>query len=201
MSSLPLTKNIVSAEKEATIRKAVMNSNNLEKLGRLATEKDAKSLTVLLKDPLISNPIYNLPNKINQKTITEFIQKHLLERKLGEGLLMIRTDKEDAVCAYYDIKIWPQWAACSLGGAIRHDHQNSGEGGSGAATSFNWLFNNINIDLICETCSLENIRTAKLLERVGFTYKGEIKSKLPNGNYRPSLYWELEKENWRGKIK
>ena len=196
MTDIPITKNKVTKEKEEQIRDAVRNAVNLRKLGRLALENDVDVLTFLLEDPLISNPIYTLPDKINQKTIADFIKQHLLERERGEGLLMISTDEEGGVSAYYDINVWPQWGACELGGAIRHDQQNSGQGGVGASTAFSWLFEDMGVDLICETCSLDNIRTAKLLERAGFVFKCEIESKLPAGGFRPSLYWELKKEDW-----
>jgi len=40
------------------------------------------------------------------------------------------------------------------------------------------------------------VRTASLLERIGFQFMGEITSLLPDGGSRPSHYWELYKEDW-----
>ena len=80
---------------------------------------------------------------------------------------MISTDEDGRASAYQDITIWPQWAACELGGAIRRDRQNTGHGSSGATIAFRWLFEVIGIDLICETAALDNVRTARLLERIG----------------------------------
>ncbi|MCG8432600.1 MAG: GNAT family N-acetyltransferase, partial [Gammaproteobacteria bacterium] len=105
--------------------------------------------------------------------------------------------EDGSVSSYHDFKFWPQWAACELGGAIRQDRQNKGQGGTGAAMAFSWLFDVIGVDLICETAALDNLRTARLLERIGFIYKGEIESRLPGGGVRPSRYWELEIGHWQ----
>jgi len=199
MTDIPLTRNTASKEKESQIRNAVRNAENIPELACLARENDVDALTFLLEDPLISIPIYTLPDQINRNTVANFIERHLLERERGEGLLMISTDEDGGVSAYHDIKIWPQWAACELGGAIRRDRQNTGHGSSGATIAFRWLFEVIGIDLICETAALDNVRTARLLEGIGFTFRGEISSKLSGGGLRPSLCWELERKNWLSK--
>jgi|ETNmetMinimDraft_28_1059901.scaffolds.fasta_scaffold12785_2 RimJ/RimL family protein N-acetyltransferase len=199
MTDIPLTRNTASKEKESQIRNAVRNAENIPELACLARENDVDALTFLLEDPLISIPIYTLPDQINRNTVANFIERHLLERERGEGLLMISTDEDGGASAYHDIKIWPQWAACELGGAIRRDRQNTGHGSSGATIAFRWLFEVIGIDLICETAALDNVRTARLLEGIGFTFRGEISSKLSGGGLRPSLCWELERKNWLSK--
>jgi len=196
MTDIPLTRNTASKEKESQIRNAVRNAENIPELACLARENDVDALTFLLEDPLISIPIYTLPDQINRNTVANFIERHLLERERGEGLLMISTDEDGGASAYHDIKIWPQWAACELGGAIRRDRQNTGHGSSGATIAFRWLFEVIGIDLICETAALDNVRTARLLEKIGFIFRGKISSKLSGEGFRPSLYWELERENW-----
>lgn len=165
-------------------------------MAHVARESDTAALTEMLSDPQISQPIYTLPTKINHQTVAAFIAQHLDERERGEGLLMVGTDAESRATAYYDIQVWPEWAACELGGAVSSKYQNSGRGGSGALEAFTWLFEVIGVDLICETAALDNVRTARLLDRIGFTYMGEIESRLPNGGLRPSRYWELSKTRW-----
>jgi len=196
MTAIPLTRILASEEKQDQIRRAVQRASEIPGLARLAQRDDAQIFTDLLSDPKISEPIYTLPPEITLNSIDHFIAEHLAERERGEGLLMIGVDEQGEVDAYHDVKIWPQWSACELGGAIRRNRQNSGQGGAGALTAFNWLFEELGVDLICETASLENIRTAKLLERIGFTYRGEIESPLPDGTTRPSKCWELTKVEW-----
>lgn len=197
MSEIPLTRVAASKERQADIRNAVRKAEKIAGIARIACRDDVAALTDLLADPAISTPIYTLPETITTKAVDRFIKQHLDERERGEGLLMISVDDSGVVNAYHDIQVWPQWSACELGGAIRLDLQNSGKGGTDAATAFKWLFEVIGVDLICETAALDNRRTARLLERIGFTYKGEIKSKLPGGGYRPSHYWELVKSDWQ----
>ena len=197
MSTIPLTRKAASEEKAQHIRDAVSAAQNLSGLARLARQDDADILAELLPDPKISQAIYTLPNDMNKKSVTAFIDQHLKEREAGMGLLMISVDDTNRVTAYHDIQFWPEWSACELGGAIRTDSQNSGQGGAGALAAFTWLFEVIGVDLICETAALENVRTARLLERIGFEYKGDIVSELPDGGTRPSRYWELSKEVWQ----
>lgn len=197
MSDMPLTRVAASKERQADIRNAVRKAETMADIARIARRDDVAALTDLLTDPEISTPIYTLPETITTKTVDRFITQHLDERERGEGLLMISVDDSGVVSAYYDIQVWPQWSACELGGAIRRDLQNSGKGGANAAVAFNWLFDVIGVDMICETAALDNVRTARLLERLGFTYQGEISTKLPGGGFRPSHYWELRKADWQ----
>ena len=194
--AIPKTRNLVSEERQQAIREAVQRCRGIPQLSRVVTEDDVHRLTDLFSDPSLSAPIYTLPTVINHETVAAFIDKHLAEQRLGEGLLMINVDDNDRAVGYYDVQVWPQWAACELGGAIRGDRQNSGQGGAGALTTFNWLFDALGVDLICETAALDNIRTARLLERIGFKYMGEIESVLPDGGTRPSRYWEMSKQDW-----
>ena len=194
--AIPKTRNLVSEERQQAIREAVQRCRGIPQLSRVVTEDDVHRLTDLFSDPSLSAPIYTLPTVINPETVAAFIDKHLAEQRLGKGLLMINVDDNDRAVGYYDVQVWPQWAACELGGAIRGDRQNSGQGGAGALTTFNWLFDALGVDLICETAALDNIRTARLLERIGFKYMGEIESVLPDGGTRPSRYWEMSKQDW-----
>lgn len=196
MADLPLTRIAANAEKQASIRDAVSKTGTVAGIAHVAREKDIAALTELLEDPQISGPIYTLPGQISHDTVAAFVDRHLEERERGEGLLLVSVDDRGLACAYHDIQIWPQWAACELGGAIRSDQQSTGQGGAGAAAVFGWLFQVIGVDLICETAALDNVRTARLLERLGFTYKAEIESKLSDGGTRPSRYWELAKTDW-----
>lgn len=196
MAELPITRVAASTEKQNVIRNAVSRVESLAGIARLAREQDVDALTALLADPHISGRIYTLPGVINHDTIATFIDQHLAERKRGEGLLMVSIDEDGVASGYHDIQFWPQWAACELGGAIRRERQNTGQGGAGAAAVFTWLFEVIGVELICETAALDNVRTARLLGRLGFTDKGEIASTLPDGGTRPSRYWELSKAEW-----
>ena len=196
MTEIPLTRTAVSDEKELGVRRAVQNAQGFGENAQLAVESDTEELTALLSIPSVAGNIYTLPAKISLDTVRDFIERHLEEREKGEGLLMIDRDHLGSICAYHDFQFWPQWASCELGGAIRPDLQGKGRGGRGAAIAFEWLFESIGVELICETSALDNVRTASLLERIGFQFMGEITSLLPDGGSRPSHYWELYKEDW-----
>jgi len=196
MAELPLTRIPASTEIQAGIRQAVRQAETLDGNAQVARKQDVSALTMLLADPQISRQIYTLPSLINHDTIADFIDRHLAERERGEGLLMVNIDADGVASAYHDIQFWPQWAACEFGGAIRRDQQNIGQGSAGIAATISWLFDVIGVELICETAALDNVRTAHLLDRLGFTDKGEIESSLPDGGTRPSRCWELTKSEW-----
>jgi len=191
MTKIPLTRRQASAEHAEAIRNAVRTAETMPCGARIATQADTDALTALLIDPQISGPIYSLPKPITRNAVSAFIDRHLQERARGEGVLMVERDNAEAAAGYHDIQLWPEWAACELGGAVRTNRQGAHTGMDGAASAFDWLFDEIGVDLICETAARNNIRTAKLLEHIGFRYLGEIESEMPDGGVRPSHYWEM----------
>ncbi len=196
MADIPLTRDIVDAAQAHAIRANVRTVEAFPSGGRLAALDDVEDLLAFFSDPSLFAPIYSLPRPLNLETVRAFIQDHLRERERGEGLLVIRHDEAGCISAYSDFQIWPQWAAGELGGGMRADRQSRGEGGKGAAASFTWMFEALGLDLICATAALDNIRTAKMLDHLGFRRMGEIISERPDGTTRPSLVWEVTREEW-----
>ncbi len=196
MTKIPLTRRPASADQSKAIRNAVRGAEEMPSGARVAMQADTDAFTALIIDPQISDPIYSLPKPITRDAVAVFIDRHLQERARGVGLLMVERDNNKAAAGYYDIQFWPEWAACELGGAVRADRQGAHTGMDGAASAFDWLFDKIGIDLICETAARGNTRTAKLLEHIGFHYIGEIESELPGGSVRPSHYWEMTRADW-----
>ena len=190
----------MSSERQGAIRAAVRVASGIAfemAPSRLALADDAEALFLFLSDPKIHGPIYNLPKPLTLESVRLFIEQKLLERTSGEGLLLLRFDETGAVLGYSEFDIWPEWGAGELGGAIRADHQGQRVGIQGAERSFSWMFETLDLELICETAALDNIRTAKLLDHIGFERKGEIVSMRPDGSKRESLVWELTRQQWR----
>ena len=197
MTKIPLTRVPVAAARIEAIRNAVRGIAFPEGgRRRLATVDDANAFHALIADPLVSEPIYTLPKPPTLSSARGFIERHRAEHARGEGLLIFEFDEKGAVIAYHDVQVWPQWAAAELGGAIRPDKQGAGAGGAGAAAAFDWIFNVIGVDLICETAAPDNFRTRKLLQAIGFRLIGKIESELADGGVRPSLYFEMTRAEW-----
>jgi RimJ/RimL family protein N-acetyltransferase len=198
MTKIPLTRVLAEKGKAEAIRAAVRAVRLPDGAPRkLAQREDAEPFYDFIRNPAVSESIYTLPKPVTLGSTSVFIERHIDEQARGEGLLMLDIDEAGVVVGYHDIQFWPEWSACELGGAIHPDRQNKGEGGKGAAMAFSWLFEMIGVDLICETAALDNIRTAHLLERLGFVKKGIIESELPGGGKRPSSYWEMTKAAWQ----
>ena len=196
MAGIPITRNEVSPARAEGIRQRVRQVAVLptgERPSRLAQPGDAAELLAFLSDPSVHAPIYSLPNPLTPESVAAFIEDHLEQRERGEGLLFVRPDETGAIMGYSDFQIWPQWAAGELGGALRADRQSQGAGAAGAKASFQWMFDALDLDLICETAALDNVRTARLLDHLGFTRMGQVESVRPDGTTRASLVWELSR--------
>mgnify|MGYP003675200472 CR=1 FL=1 len=202
MSNIPITRTPVPQAKAAAIRAAVAAATSLptdNDSSRLATTEDAAIFHEFLSDPQIHAPIYTLPRPLTVESVRAFIAEHQAERQQGSGLLFLNFDDQGRIGGYSDICVWPDWAAGELGGALHPDRQGQRRGVEGARQSFGWMFETLGLDLICETASLDNHRTAHLLDGLGFQRIGEITSKRADGSTRPSLVWEITRAQWQAK--
>ncbi len=198
-NNIPVTRHQVSQRKSDAIRSAVRRATSITTenvASRLAAEEDAECLFEFLSDPQVHAPIYTLPRPLTVETVRAFIADHREQRKAGTGLLFLNFDVSGKLGGYTNVGIWPQWAAGKLGGAIHPDRQGNGLGTKGASLSFNWMFEELRLQLICETASLDNQRTARLLDGLGFRRVGEVLSYRDDGTSRPSLVWEITKPEW-----
>ncbi len=201
MADIPLTRTEYPEARQEEIRAAVRKAEGIttvETNSRLATPDDAGVFHEFLSDPDISGPIYTLPRPLTLESVRAFIEDHLEQRERGEGLLFLNVDAAGAIGGYVDIIVWPQWAAGELGGAVGKQRQGQRHGIEGARLGFDWMFDVLGLELLCATAALDNFRTAKLLDGLGFKRKGEIVSVRPDGTERASLVWEVTRPEWDG---
>lgn len=200
MGDLPLTRNRLPEARQDEIRDAVRAARGIgfdASPSRVATVEDADALYRFLADPEIHGPIYNLPRPITVESIRDMIVRNLAAQAAGEGMLFLRFDEAGEVLGYSEFEIWPEWGAGDLGGALRQDVQGQRAGIEGARQTFDWMFEGLRLELIVATGALDNIRTARLLDRLGFERKGEITSTRADGSSRQSLVWEVTRAAWR----
>ena len=88
-------------------------------------------------------------------------------------------------------------SSSAVGGALRKDQQGKRAGVDGARQTFSWMFETLKLELLVATGALDNIRTARLLDRLGFDRKGEITSTRADGSTRQSLVWEVSRSQWQ----
>ena len=108
-----------------------------------------------------------------------------------------RVDAAGEATAYFDVELWPQWSAAKFGGAVKAERQGRGFGGACGLAAVEWCFDQLGVARICETTARDNDRSIRLLSRLGFVQMGEVISMRPDGTTRPSLYWEMSREDWR----
>ena len=204
MTDIPITRHEATESKAESIRAAVSGATSItteNALSRLATVDDAGMFHAFLSDPQIHAPIYTLPRPLTVDAVRDFIADHQQQREKGTGLLFLNFDDQGRIGGYTDICVWPRWAAGELGGAVHPDRQGQRRGIEGARLSFDWMFERLGLDLICETASLDNHRTAHLLDGLGFRRMGDIVSHRADGTTRPSLVWEVSRAEWQDKYR
>jgi len=163
---------------------------------RVARTGDAAALAGLLAHESIGPRIYTMPNPINAETMTAFIADHLEQRERGEGILFASFNAAGEATAYFDVELWPQWSVAKFGGAVKAERQGRGFGGACGLAAVEWCFDQLGVLRICETTAVDNERSIRLLSRLGFRQMGEVISVRPDGTTRPSLYWEMSREDW-----
>lgn len=199
MSAPPKTVLAVSAEEAEAIRHAVrMAAVSTLGEGRERAElHHVAGLVSLLSDERVSGPIYDLPRPINAESVTRWVTESQAQALAGEALLIVNLDAAGDVAGYSRITVWPDRSAAELGGAVRADRQNSGQGGRSMAHSFGWIFETLGVRMMCLTAALDNIRVQKGIDAAGFTRMGERDAVRPDGTIRRSIYWEMSRDDWR----
>lgn len=198
MSAPPKTQLSTTPAEVEAIRAAVRNADptTLGPARALADHTHVAALVELLSDPAVSAPVYDLPKPITPAAIAAWIEAARAERLRGEGLLFVTADDRGNIASYSKITVWPHLSAAELGGAMRADRQSQGTGGTGAARTTDWIFEALAVRLICLTAAVDNVRSARLIDHMGFQRMGERESMRPDGTIRRSLYWELTRAAW-----
>ncbi len=198
MAAPPKTVLEASREEEAAIRDAVRAADpkTLGLARVLARADHAEAVLDLLADPAVSEPIYALPKPLTLGSVRDWIEDCRAARLRGEGLLILNMIEDGPVMGYSKVTVWPDRSSAELGGAIRANLQNSGAGGAGAAHTIGWIFRTLKIRLIGLTAATDNVRSAKLIDRIGFKRMGERDALRPDGSIRRSIYWELTAAEW-----
>lgn len=198
MAAIPKTRTEVSGEEQRRLRDFVRQAewmNGRIAGARVARPGDAEALAGLLAHESIGPRIYTMPNPINETTMRVFIEDHLVQRERGEGILFVSFNADGEATAYFDVELWPQWSVAKFGGAVKAERQGRGFGGACGLAAVEWCFDQLGVARICETTARDNDRSIRLLSRLGFRQLGEVISQRPDGTTRPSLYWEMERQD------
>ncbi|MEZ5982947.1 MAG: GNAT family protein [Parvularculaceae bacterium] len=160
---------------------------------------DVADLLDLLADPRVSRALYTIPQPVTRVWVADWIKRHGGEAETGDGLLMLARDISGAATGFVDLQVWPERASAEFGGGIRADLQSASMGTRGAAALFDWLFDGVGIRLIAMTNALDNVRTARLLASLDYCRLADRQCATPSGAMRPSMYWELSRDDWRAR--
>ena len=199
MSDPPVTVIRAPPGEEADIRRRVreVDPASLGPDRVIAVCGHAASLARMLADPRVSDPIYDLPRPITEASVRDWIEAAADQQARGEAVLILSLDEDGEVAGYSRFSVWPDRSSAEIAGATRADRQNRGQGTTGAARSFGWMFEVLGVRLIGLTAALDNVRSARVIEGAGFRPMGERDSRRPDGTLRRSLYWEMTIDEWR----
>lgn len=198
MSAPPKTVLIATPEEERAIRDAVRRADprTLGARRELAGMQHVDAVLELLSDPAVSDPVYSLPRPLTHDSVAQWIEACEAARRRGEGLLILNIAPDGRIMGYSKISVWPERSSAELGGALRANVQSAGAGGAGAKHTIGWIFDTLHVRLICLTAALDNVRSAKLIDRMGFRRMGEREAVRGDGTRRRSLYWEMTRDEW-----
>lgn len=200
MAQPPETVIETSPDEAERIRQAVRAVTTIKTpygIYRPAGQADTAAFFHLLSDIRVSGPLYTVPKPVTRDWIETWIASHINEAAQGVGLLLLARNDADEPTGFVDLQVWPERASAEFGGGISPDLQSASLGSRGAALLFDWLFHEIGIRLIAMTNALDNVRTEKLLLHLGFQRLTDRTCIAADGTERPSMYWELKRENWR----
>ena len=190
----PKTKIPTTPQQAQAIRNAVRATTHISPpYGNLdlATMQDTAEILALLMDERVSGDVYTLPRPFSFESVSAYIDEHQGQAQSGEGLLMCSRSAAGQIMSLVDFQFWPEYSACEFGGVIAYEHQSKSVGTTGIKQLCDWTHDVIGITLLAMTTSLENVRSQKMLKRLGFTQMGEVESVRPDGGVRRSIYWEL----------
>ena len=199
MSAPPKTVLEATPEETEAIRQAVRHPD-LAALGpgrRVASLADTEAVAAFFSDPAVSDPIYDLPRPFALDNVRDWIEAIAVQQARGDALLVLTYTPDGVLISYSKFSVWPDRSSGELGGAMRASRQNSGQGRGGMANSLNWMFESLGVRLIGLTAALDNVRSAAIIEGVGFVPMGERDGVRPDGTVRRSRYWEMTREAWR----
>lgn len=199
MSSPPITRLEVSVEEAGRIRAAVRRAD-VRLLGPdyvIAGPEHVASLTELLSDPVVSDPLYDLPRPFTCENVAAWIAAACERQEQGTAVMAVAVDAAGRVLTFSLFTVWPELSAAEIAGAYRSDMQSQGIGKRGAAHSFEWMFEHLGVRLIGLTAALDNARSAAVIEAAGFIPMGERDCIRPDGTIRRSRYWEMLRDDWR----
>ncbi len=201
MSAPPKTILHASPQEERAIRDAVRHID-VATLGPgrvLATAQHAGGVLDLFADPAVSGPIYALPHPLSEASVAAWIAQASAARQRGEALLILTAPPGGMIMGYSKVTLWPERSSAELGGALRASVQNTGSGGAGAGHMIGWIFSHLHVRLICLTAALDNVRSTRLIDRLGFRRMGERTALRADGTTRLSHYWELTSDEWHAR--
>lgn len=199
MADIPKTRIAVQAGEAERLRAFVRQAefmNGRIAGARVAQRQDGAALAGLLSHESIGPRIYTMPSPINVETMTAFVEDHLHQREQGVGILFASFNAAGEATAYFDVELWPHWSIAKFGGAVKAERQGRGFGGACGLAAVEWCFDQLGVARICETTARDNERSIRLLARLGFLQMGEVTATRPDGATRPSLYWEMAREDW-----
>lgn len=202
MSAPPLTVLAASEQEANAIREAIRTARHSEALGGSRAILRAEHIPAfyeLLRDPVVSGPIYVIEKPVTLASVTAWANDLIAAHARGEGLTLLRIDEAGEIFGFTEIIVWPDRASAEIGGALRADRQSAGEGAKGFARAVAWLFDEVGVRLIALTAALDNVRSQRMIDGLGFIRMGERDCVRPDGGVRPSVYWELPREAWRAR--
>jgi len=150
------------------------------------TRKDAETLVAMFSNPSsweIGHP--GLPSSGSGAGLLQIFAIVLEDKVIGEICLSQRDEdcqNERAELAY----------------SLSRRHWGKGLISEAARAVINWAFQTYSFNRMFATCDPRNIRSCRVLEKLGMKREGQLRSHLKwNGELRDQLYYGILRDEWK----
>ena len=198
MSAAPKTVLRATPEEEAAIRAAVRQAGR-DNARTLLSPAHEDALFSFFSDPSLSYWIYDLPRPLTIENTRAWIADRVMRHERGECLCTVTFNEAGEIASYSDTALWPDRSSAEITGGGRAERQNSGRGSANTASAFDFIFEVLGVRLMCVTAALDNVRSQRAIDNAGFVRMGGRDAVRPDGTIRPSIYWEMTREQWRAR--
>lgn len=202
-------KKSIQTELTATVKKRNLTNRASDSLPQLETERlilrplissDAKNIFAYAKNPNVSQftlwePHKNVADSL--KFITEYAQP-LYKQQVPEPLAIILKDNPKKVIGTVGC-FWVSKPSqtMELAYAIAEPFWGKGLVAEASEAVLDYCFKNLNVNRVQSRCKTENKASSRVMEKVGMTYEGTLKSAIFHRNrFWDVQYYAILKADW-----
>lgn len=166
---------------------------------RKLLKSDIEDLVDLYSDEEVFEHEFDYPRNLSEVeyTVETILDEYtLLEKSVHRYVVEYKSNHKVIGTISWEFKD-PEGLVCEIGGCLRSDFFDKGIGTEVFKVLLEFLFGQNTIRVFC-SCSANNARAIRVVEKLGFEKEGHIKMAIfLNGEYIDEVYYGLMKSNYK----